>query len=43
MFIYYLFGIFASSVRQVSDAIENKYNSTVVVGIEVLQVHIGQI
>ena len=41
MFIYYLFGIFASSVRQVSDAIENRHYPTIVVGIEVLKVHIN--
>lgn len=36
----HLIGIFASSVRQIPDAIENRHNPTVVVGIEVLKGHI---
>ena len=40
--LQHLIGIFACSVRQIPDAIENRHNSTVVVGIEVLKANNDQ-
>ena len=40
--LQHLIGIFASGVRQIPDAIENRHNSTVVVGIKVLKANNDQ-